>query len=169
MHHGSGRRAWTILFAVVLAILYAGYLAYSARHAGYDSKEQTSRDATFQSSTFKVAAHPSFGNVREVLARLIAVRGKADEPNTFCVLGQKFPNGDQQAYVYWKEGNAIILWEPVSAGIADLASSRRYWRLDTDVVNDDADVSGSTYIVTQEWVDELITECRNDGEAFQFP
>jgi hypothetical protein len=34
------------------------------------------------------------------------------------------------------------------------------------VVADEAAVSGSTYLVTQAWVDALIKDCKENGETF---
>ncbi|HEU4495414.1 MAG TPA: hypothetical protein VFR70_00005 [Flavobacterium sp.] len=44
--------------------------------------------------------------------------------------------------------------------------SRRYWDLDTDVVNTNNDIRGSTYLVGRAWVNEILCDCRKYGDSF---
>jgi hypothetical protein len=76
------------------------------------------------------------------------------------------------ARVYWKEAQAIILWEPGTAGDArvyELAWSRRFLRLDRDVVATEADIRGSTYRITRQEAKATIQECVQDGDLYVIP
>ena len=115
--------------------------------------------------TFLVSKTPGFSNPRAVLRKLVARKGKARR-NSFCVIGYQYPDGGKSAWVYWREGKAIILWEPTGNEIDDLTLSRRYLRLTKDVVENDNQVQGSTYLVTRQWVNSLLQDCQTKGEKF---
>jgi hypothetical protein len=118
---------------------------------------------------FRPTAHRDFAHAAEVLSKLVAARSRASR-NTFCVVGQAFDDGDELAWVHWAEGRALILWEPSTRkDRSDLLFSRRFLRLDRDVVADEAALRGSTYRVTKAWVDGLLQECRAHGERFVLP
>lgn len=112
---------------------------------------------------FRVSEDSDFSRPREVLGRLVARKAKTRK-NTFCVIGYRYPDGNEQAWVHWREGRAVILWEPVE-GLADLTQSRRYLRIPRDVVADEAALKGSSYLVTRKWVDTLLGDCREHGET----
>ncbi len=115
--------------------------------------------------TFKISTNKYFAQPKNVLSRLAAQKGTTRK-NTFCVVGYRFPDGGLQGWVYWKEGKAIILWEPLTEGTFNLARSKRYIRIPGDVVATEEDVKGSTYRMTKHDVDKLIEECRREGEYF---
>ena len=99
----------------------------------------------------------------------VLVRAKGTQKlNHFCAIGYRLPSGLELAWVHWKEGNAVILWD----GSADpeypleLALSRRYLDLDTDVVATSEEVGSSTYLVTQAWVKGVISDCEAHGDKF---
>ena len=74
-------------------------------------------------------------------------------------------------WVYWQEGEAIVLWEPGRSGDVetrdmDLVYSRRFLSLTQDVVPTQDDIGSSTYLVDQEWVDTRINECKQRGDAY---
>ena len=114
---------------------------------------------------FLVSKTPGFSNPRAVLRKLVALKGKARR-NSFCVIGYQYPDGEKSAWVYWREGKAIILWEPTVNEIDDLTLSRRYLRLTKDVVENESQVQGSTYLVTRQWVNSLLRDCQTRGEKF---
>lgn len=114
---------------------------------------------------FRVTDNPNFSQPIIVLKQLVAHLAKTRQ-NTFCVIGYRY-DGTEQAWVYWREGEAIILWEPNLDGIANLVNSKRYFHLPQDVVADETLVGGSTYLVTKQWVDSLINDCHKQGEYFK--
>lgn len=115
--------------------------------------------------TFLVSKTPEFSNPRAVLRKLVARKRKSTR-NSFCVIGYQYPDGGKSAWVYWREGKAIILWEPTGNKIDDLTLSKRYLRLTKDVVENESQVQGSTYLVTRQWVDSLLRDCQTRGEKF---
>jgi hypothetical protein len=115
--------------------------------------------------TFHIGGMPYYSEPQATLRDLAIQKGKSRE-NTFCVIGYKFPDGSTQAWVYWREGKAIILWEPLLEGRANLARSRRYLRIPQDVVPNETAVGGSNYLVTRQWVNNLIEKCNEKGETF---
>ncbi len=100
-----------------------------------------------------------FAHPRAVLMRLAAQRGTT-RLNEFCIIGQDLGNGDRQAWVYWKQQDALILWEPQVGSDIDLTTSRRYLDLKRDMA---MDVGSSSYKVTTRWVDSLRAACSAQG------
>jgi uncharacterized cysteine cluster protein YcgN (CxxCxxCC family) len=89
--------------------------------------------------------------------------------NHFCVVGYRNLDGSTYAWVHWQEGKALILWEPhvPDAPGEDLGASRRYLRLNKDVVATTDQVNGSTYKVTQAWVQQITHACEVYRERFE--
>lgn len=116
---------------------------------------------------FRVEENKTFSPVETTLGALVARRAQTDV-NHLCVIGQRLDGGADQAWVYWREGRALILWEPSHDGIRELAFSRRFVRLDHDVVpvNDKHLAAGSSYLVSDEWANGLIDECKSLGTQF---
>ena len=139
-----------------ILLLFAFTVSLSSLHAFAQEGAQ---------QTFLVSKAPEFSNPRAVLRKLIARKGKARH-NSFCVIGYQYADGSKSAWVYWHEGKAIILWEPTVNEIDDLTLSRRYLRLTNDVVENESQVQGSTYLVTRQWVDSLLRDCQTRGEKF---
>jgi len=80
-----------------------------------------------------------------------------------------FGNEASNAMIYWKEGRALILWEPRSFGTDrrhELVWSKRFLSLDKDVVPTLTDVGGSNYLVTRQWARQVIRDCVRNGEKF---
>jgi hypothetical protein len=104
-----------------------------------------------------------FSQPVQALQVLAASRGR--EPlNHFCIVGYN-ESSDRYAWVYWREGNALILWEPNvnDPMYPSLSWSRRYLHLNKDVVNSMAEVGTSTYLVTRAWVNKVLRDCRKMG------
>jgi hypothetical protein len=115
---------------------------------------------------FRVATDPSFAPVVPTLRTLLA-HGPRAATNHFCVIGQALDSGDRQAWVYWREGKALVLWEATVDGIGDLATSRRYLRFGRDVVApDDPRLATSSYLVSRQWADSVIAECATEGTDY---
>jgi hypothetical protein len=84
-----------------------------------------------------------------------------------------FHNGASNAMVYWREGRALILWEPDPSATSnrrrrELVWSRRFLSLDEDVVPTLADVGGSNYLLTREMARRMVRdELANPNDAIQ--
>lgn len=117
----------------------------------------------WQPKTLHTNENSYFSHPVEILSKLLAGKGKVKR-NNFCVVSHGDVNY-QYTWVYWQEGKAIILWEP-SKEIVDLATSRRYIHLPQDIVANQADLHGSTYLVTSQWVNSLLKDCQVNGKKF---
>ncbi len=58
---------------------------------------------------FSINHDPGYPKPENTLAELVNAEAK-HRVNHFCVVGYRYPDNEQQAWVWWKEGNAIILW-----------------------------------------------------------
>jgi len=114
---------------------------------------------------FDLSKNRYFSNAQEVLEGLVQ-RKSHKMVNHFCVIGYDVPKSIGMAWVYWQEGNAIILWEANTDPAYRLETSRDYLDLKKDVVPTLADVHNSTYLVTREWVREIETDCASRGVNF---
>jgi hypothetical protein len=83
-------------------------------------------------------------------------------PTTMWGVEESTPD-DQRIWFVWREGKQIILWDEPDL---PLAASRRILRIPKDVVATPARIKGSTYKVTQAWVNELEARCKNQGITF---
>ncbi len=115
--------------------------------------------------SFSILKRPDdFQAPQKALEYLVHQQGK-QELNHFCVIGYQLAADNQPACAYWEENNALILWAPMR-GPAVLSLSRRFLDLDKDVVESDADVNGSTYVVSRRWANTVIDDCKKRGDAF---
>ena len=121
---------------------------------------------------FDTKSDASFGDATTALHKFMHnVHMRSHRVQHFCVVGyQSADTSDKRAWVYWTEGHEIILWsgasDPQSAPTA-LVYSRRILDLKKDVVPTEADIKGSTYLVTRTWVHDVISVCRTRGVKYQ--
>ena len=105
-------------------------------------------------SRVPVLRHSYYGrNVLPALKQLVAEQGKSKQNHFYVGQVELLEGGYNSVLIYWKENDALLLWEPGRGinrnGFADprydLSHSRRYWDLRKDVVATSADVGGSNY------------------------
>jgi hypothetical protein len=150
---------WTLLpFLFVFSAVIFDQTVLKAQDEG-DVAFDTRPDAAFGDAT---------AALREFL-RAHHVRSHRDQH--FCIAGYQSGSGDdRRAWIYWTEGRKVILWrgasDPQSAKTS-IARSHRITDLTKDVVPTEADLKGSTYLVTQAWVDRLISDCQTRGAKYQ--
>jgi hypothetical protein len=108
---------------------------------------------------FDLAADPDFRDHKQVITEF-ARKHRPGAENDFCVVGYLTPDNLKSAWVIWRQGAQVILWEGGSAG---LDSSRRKINLRSDVVRTENDLHGSTYLVTKAWVQKVTTTCDRSG------
>jgi hypothetical protein len=119
---------------------------------------------------FDTRTAPGFGTATVPLSSFLKAHLPLRRPvHHFCVIGYQGQDRERRAYVHWREGNQLILWEaaadPVSAKDM-LRYSRRQLDLKKDVVATEADVAGSTYLVTKGWVAKILADCRRSGAHY---
>jgi hypothetical protein len=140
-----------------------GFLSAPSAPASQLSSEEGDR-------LIDLAHDSSFPKIQDVLSALVAKEGAQKSDNSFCVVG--YANNDEQyAWVYWPQGDAIILWEPQTTAIADLTLTRRYLHLKTDIAIDD-NVPGyqtSMYMEDLGWLTSVLHDCATRGLTFTIP
>ena len=83
-----------------------------------------------------------------------------------------FSNGVSNVMVYWREGRALILWEPYSNGDGpsqrrhELVWSRRFLLLNRDVVPTIDQVAGSSFLLPKALARHDILDCVRHGRKF---
>jgi len=107
---------------------------------------------------FDLSSDPDFRNYQRVV-RKFAHKHRPDAENDFCISGFYTRDNLKSAWVIWRQGRQIILWE----GQPDLDHSRRSLHLATDVVATEEDLHGSTYRVTHAWVEKITAVCEQSG------
>lgn len=120
-----------------------------------------------------VENHPQKDMILQALQRLVDTRAKAPENHFFLVR-----RADGKDWVYWREGR--LLWsaelEPYyeKKGLAEVRA-RAIWAgrlstpqkaidLATGVVPQPEDVGISSYLVTKQFVADIVSDCVLDGE-----
>jgi hypothetical protein len=112
--------------------------------------------------------------VLPALKELVAERGRVKRNHFYVGRVEVFEGGYHSVVVYWRENRALVLWEP-GRGVDrrgdsdpryDLRDSRRYWRLDKDVVPTLADIGGSSFLITRKDAREWIRDCVRHGERY---
>ena len=111
---------------------------------------------------FRVEHDKYFQPFRLTLQKFIDKKSRYRR-NHICVLGERSSEHWEEAWVYWKEGKSIMLWEPTKdSGIIDLSLSRRYIHIDR--IDDSADgLYTSTYLSSHAWAEDLIKKCKAFG------
>ena len=156
---------------VMLKLLTAASLAILGMSSGVTPIAAEAQALPLQASdgpdqpVFALSSDPYFADAPAVLGRL-AKRKAHKSINHFCAIGYQEPGTHGIVWVYWKEDNALILWEANTDKDFHLEYSNRYLHLNKDVVATEAEVAGSTYIVTRAWVHMIVTDCAARGSQF---
>jgi hypothetical protein len=79
----------------------------------------------------------------------------------FCLFGSKDDTG-AAATIIWPDGREIIDW---GGNNSALIESTSILHLNTDVVPNENDIHGSTYLVTRQWVEDQKALCKQYGET----
>lgn len=112
-----------------------------------------------EAPVFDLQADKDFADFRKPLASFLRSR-HARLPASVCLLGERHADGSKSAWVIWRGGHTMLLWD---GGASSMAASRRLLDLSHDVVASDDDVAGSTYLVTRAWVAQQTQRCQQLG------
>jgi hypothetical protein len=134
------------------SVILLGFLALST--FGHQSQ---ARDATTADCMMSKGCLHTRMRASEYLTSL-----KWLHPTTMCAVEESTPD-DQRIWFVWREGKQIISWDEPDM---PLAASSRILRIPKDVVTTPARIKGSTYKVTQAWVNELEARRKNQGITF---
>jgi hypothetical protein len=113
-------------------------------------------------------------HVLPTLKKLVAQRGKVKKNHFYVGRVEILEGGYHSVLVYWKENQALVLWEPGRGSNSqgnpdpkfDLADSRRYWELDKDVVPTLDDVGGSSFLITRKDARRWVRDCVRRGAQY---
>jgi hypothetical protein len=145
----------------------------------HDMDPDSSSPARDGAKPFDVAKDEDFSRYEAALGDYVAHNVPARQAD-FCIIG--FAHGEdwRTAWVLWPEGDRVLEW---GGGEPDMAAPQQI-NLKTDVVSSEREIRGSTYLVTQQWVDRLRKACaclgrkvhiaivasdRNDARADNLP
>ena len=113
-------------------------------------------------------------NVLPALKELVSSRGKIRRNHFYVGRVEVLEGGYHSVLVFWKENNALVLWEP-ERGFGrdgnpdaryDLSQSRRYWRLNKDVVPTLDGVGGSSFLITRRDARQWVRDCIRHGTRY---
>ena len=133
--------------------LAAALLALSAEAAAANAFGQT----------FDMDHATEFDGYKGIVGAYIQKR-KPHVANHACVLGQIAEDHSKVAWVLWEQGGELILYE---TGTTELSQSRRRLNLNKHVVANEADLHGSTYLITRDWLSQLRAACRRHGNKIR--
>lgn len=109
--------------------------------------------------TFSLDQANEFSDYKSVVRKYIQ-KQKRHAASDVCVLGLVADDRSKFAWVLWEQGGELILYED---GETDLSRSRRRLNLKKDVVANESDLHGSTYLITKDWLEKIRTACRQHG------
>lgn len=107
---------------------------------------------------FDVASHKDFQGYEAALREYVAHATSGKEAD-FCIVGFAREQIWRKAWVLWPQGDRILEW---GGGESEIVSNPEI-NLKTDVVASENEIQGSTYLVTQEWVNRLRDACNCFG------
>lgn len=120
-------------------------------------------------AVFSPRSDPAFGDAEPAIRHLLAEAAPQPKgPQHFCAIGYRDPEG-ARAWVHWREAGRLILWLGKGDGSDSaeaLLRSNRNLDLKADVVATEADVAGSTYLVTRSWVAAKLADCAAKGDQY---
>lgn len=159
---GSRRRAplvlmarWREWFRVLGVCCLINVTILDVPRAGVMARAAAENNITI----FDVRADAAFQHYEDII-RVFLKSARVGKQADFCVLGQIASDGTKSAWISWRQGRQIILWD---GGESDLRQSRRKILIDKDVVNTEDELRGSSYLVTRKWVEELNETCAREG------
>jgi len=113
--------------------------------------------------------HPDYSEPMPALRELVREKARGRRNTFYISKVQTFSNGYDHAWVYWKEGNALILWEPFLTGTDrehELVWSSRYLRFGKEIVPPERYYEGSDFLTWMKDGREIADECVRDGVKF---
>jgi hypothetical protein len=110
-------------------------------------------------TTFDLREDKYFADPRPMLEGYARRRSTA-RTNRFCVLGVT-EAGSHLAWIVWPQKRQLILWE--GQDLRETAA-RRVLDMDRDVVKSERELRGSSYLVTRDWLEAIVSRCRSAGE-----
>ncbi|WP_285608073.1 hypothetical protein [Geothrix edaphica] len=111
-------------------------------------------------------SHRDWSEVKKLLARAAKAEPDYSPGKEVFLVSRVIGGQDGLQFVWWKNRRRIlVLYHPLNADDEDLLALKSKYcvNLDTGVVPTDDDINGSTYLVSQAWVDDRLQECKTHG------
>jgi hypothetical protein len=119
-----------------------------------------SADDRYHLQTFELRGSRYFSNYNAVVGRYLRQESPHRRARA-CVVGLRVTQNSGLAWVIWRGGDKLILWQ--GGGDVDLNLSNRLLSLRRDVVATDEATGTSTYLTSRPWVAELERKCARYG------
>ena len=135
----------------------------NSSEVNHHNKKNDAR-AHYVNDTILVNEHPDFKNRVEPAAKYLTSKEGIKGENNFYFESLVVDSLGKYncPWVFWPEKNILILFEPriETTEPVELFLSRRKLDLIKDVVPTEADLQGSTYLITAQWKDEKLKKCK---------
>lgn len=131
--------------------------------------------AQAQNGIFNVDKAAGYHPVAPALKAYLLAQNASKGRQHICVIGYvgSISNGiwaNKIAWVYWREGNHLTLWEPAAAGFKPkdtLKHARRDLAIEQDVSAKKGAVGSSTYKESMAWVEGIKKDCQKRGKSYE--
>lgn len=126
----------------------------------YSSVSYARDSDRYHLQAFELRRSKYFSNYNIVVSRYLRQKSSR-RPAHACIVGLKVDGENNAAWMIWRSGGRLILWE--GGGENNLNRSRRNLSLRRDVVASDTATGTSTYLVSRPWVAALERKCAKFG------
>jgi len=131
--------------------------------------------AELQKESFNVEKATGYNPVAPALKSYLEAQDAVKGKQHLCVIGYLEPitggtGKNKIAWVYWREGNRLTLWEPAAEGFEpkdSLKHSRRDLDIAKDVTTKSEEVGSSTYKESITWVEDVKKDCQKRGKSYE--
>ena len=128
-----------------------------------------------QKESFNVEKTTGYNPVAPALKSYLVGQDATKGQQHLCVIGYVEPTSEgtgknKIAWVYWREGNRLTLWEPAAEGFEPkdtLKHSRRDLDIAKDVTAKNEAVGSSTYKESFAWVEDVKKDCQKRGKSYE--
>jgi hypothetical protein len=110
-----------------------------------------------------------YGPPEPALKQLLVSEHKNGATNEFCVVGYAYAHNVINVWVHWINEQRLLLWR----GNSDeelreqgLVMAKRDLKLGRDTVETEADIKGSTFLVTRAWWQSVSHDCAAHGRRY---
>ena len=116
-------------------------------------------------------SHSSWKEVQKLLNRVARSEANYVKGKEVFFVGRVIGDREGIQYVWWKNRRRIILLlHPIDSDKENLLELKTKYcvDLDTEVVSKEEDINGSSYLVSQSWVNDRVKECHYHGVRLVF-
>ena len=125
--------------------------------------------------SFNVDKAAGYKPVVPALKSYLVAQDATKGQHHLCVIGYVEPISDSAeknniAWVFWREGNRLTLWEPAAEGFEpkdSLKHSRRDLDIAKDVTTKTEEAGSSTYKESIEWAEDVQNDCQKRGQSYE--